>query len=327
MASDDVLTEGEIDALMESVDDGTGAADAADDGQYRRFDFAAREKSLLREFTALGPLLERHAEMLSAALESAFSVEFSVRSEVPTLLSVADTLASLERSVAVTTSSLSPLAGPVFAIGPASLLSFIVNAYFGGGGHGAPADTRRSHLTPSELRLAERLAEIQLNCITQAWADKLPLEAGDLSTLGVPDRLEMLPGTDVLLRLAFTLSAGDLESTVQLLLPFSSLEPYRDRFAPPRKKEAADSGPSWEPFFRRELPGIELELAAVLATRPIALADLLQLQEGAIIPLTAPEMVSLKVENVLLAEGRFGTFEGFKAVQLQRLASLLSAGD
>ena len=52
MASDDVLTEGEIDALMESVDDGTSAADAADDGQFRRFDFAAREQSLLREFTA-----------------------------------------------------------------------------------------------------------------------------------------------------------------------------------------------------------------------------------------------------------------------------------
>lgn len=327
MASDDVLTEGEIDALMESVDDAAGAADSADDGEYRRFDFAAREQSLLREFKALRPLLERQSEILSATLETTFSIEFSVRSDAPVLLSVADTLAALEHSVAVSTSSLSPLAGPVFAIAPASLLSYTVNAYFGGGGHGAPADTSRSHLTPTELRLAERYAEIQLKSLTQAWADKLALEAGELSTLSVPDRLEMLPASDVLLRLAFSLSAGEFESSIQLLLPFASLEPYRERFAPPRKKEAADSGTSWEPFFRRELPGIELELAAVLATRPIALADLVQLEAGAVIPLPAPELVSLKVEDVLLGEGRFGTFEGFKAVQLQRLASLLCAGD
>ena len=106
-------------------------------------------------------------------------------------------------------------------------------------------------------------------------------------------------------------------------MPFAALEPHRERFTPPRKKGDAVTGQSWEPFFRRELPGIELELAGVLATRSIALADLLQLQAGAVIPLAHTDQVSLKVEDVTLAEGRYGSFEGAKAVQVQRLASLL----
>ena len=68
-----------------------------------------------------------------------------------------------------------------------------------------------------------------------------------------------------------------------------------------------------------------LEVAGVLATRPIALADLLELSEGAVIPLAPPDQVSLKADGVTLAEGRYGTFDGTKAVQLERLASVLRA--
>lgn len=324
MASDDVLTEGEIDALMESVDEGASDGDAADDGQYRRFDFSAREQSLLRQFTALGPLLERQADYLGAALEETFSIEFSVRATPPTLLSVADVLASLEERVAVTNTTLSPLAGPAFAICPASLLSFVVNAYFGGG-NGGPAQSSRSELTPSELHLAERIAEVLLASLTQAWAEKLAVQPGEESTtLAEPDRLEMIPRTDLLLRLSFELRTAHLESSVQVLLPFAALEPHRARFAPPKTKTGAEEGHNWEPFFRRELPTIEVELVGVLAARAISIAELTELREGMVIALPPPEQVSLKVGEATLAEGRYGSFEGAKSVQLKHLGSALN---
>ncbi len=319
-ASDPVLTEGEIDALMESVDDRAAGNSGADDGQYRRFDFAAREQSLLREFTALTSLMERQAEMLGDALDKAFSIEFAVRSEAPVLLSVADVLAALDRAVAVTTTTLSPLPGPVFVVSPASLLSFVTNAYFGGGN--AAAQATRESLTPTELRIAERIAEQQLTCLVEAWQDKLALESGELATLGVADRIEMLPRSDVLLKLTFTLSVGEFEGRGHVLIPFSELEPYRARFAPPRSKDETDKGSGWEPYLRRELPGIDLEFAAVLDTRSISLADLLELRPGAVLPLAPPEEVRLLVDGVTLAEGRYGTFEGMKAVQLTRLGNL-----
>lgn len=319
-ASDPVLTEGEIDALMESVDDHASGGSEADDGEFRRFDFAAREQSLLREFTALDPLMERQAEMLGAALDKAFSIEFALRTEAPVLLSVADVLAALDRAVAVTATTCSPLPGPVFIVSPASLLSFVTNAYFGGG-NTASHGTRDS-LTPTELRIAERIAEQQLICLIDAWRDKLALESGELATLGVVDRIEMLPRSDVLLKLTFTLSIGEFEGRSHVLIPFSELEPYRARFAPPRGKEEVDQGSGWEPYLRRELPGIELEFAAVLDTRSISLADLLELSPGAVLPLAPPEEVRLLVDGVTLAEGRYGTFDGMKAVQLTRLGNL-----
>jgi len=60
----------------------------------------------------------------------------------------------------------------------------------------------------------------------------------------------------------------------------------------------------------------------VLDTRSISLADLLELRPGAVLPLAPPEEVRLLVDGVTLAEGRYGTFEGMKAVQLTRLGNL-----
>jgi len=319
MAEDeeDVLTEGEIDALMESVDEGQEPSDASDDGEYRRVDFGAREHTVLREFTALTALQERQGELFEKAIDDAFSLEFELQPQAPSLVSVGDALAALDPAVAVTTTQLGPLQEPSYVVTPASLLSLVVNAYFGGGIVAGPED--REQLTPTELRLAERFAGLQLATMVTAWQDKLPLDASEAATLGVPDRLEMLPLSDMLLRLGFTLRTGEFESWTCIFLPFDEIEPYRSRFAPPRRKAEAEPTDSWEPHFRRELPGIEVELAAVLADQPISLADLLELRTGSVLPLEPPEQVRLRVDDVTLAEGRYGVYEDMKAVQLTRL--------
>ncbi|MEE4277791.1 MAG: FliM/FliN family flagellar motor switch protein [Halieaceae bacterium] len=320
MAEEEVLTESEIDALMETVEEGKESSEPSDDGEYRRFDFNARDRSILREFTALTALIERHAEDLAERLEKAFSIEFEVRAQAPALLPVQDVIASLESAAAVTTVTLKPLQEPVFLIAPSSLLSFIVNAYFGG------STTRtteaREHLTPTELRIAERLVEIQLGCLTDAWRDKLPLDASEPVTLGVADRLQMLPGTDVLLKLAFSMTLGEFEGKAYIFVPFAELEKYQPRFAPPRREAAHEKSDSWEAYFRRELADIEIEVAAVFSGRSITLAELLEVKTGSVVPIAPPEQVRLCVEGTTIASGRYGALDGMKAVQVHRLGRI-----
>ncbi|MEE4109780.1 MAG: FliM/FliN family flagellar motor switch protein [Halieaceae bacterium] len=320
MAREDVLSAGEIDALMESVDNGADGAGAPDDGEYRRFDFTARERSALREFTALDALVERQAALLAAEFETVFSIEAQVRAEAPLLRTVADTGAALGACIAVSQVELAPFDGGAVVITPGPLISFVVNRYFGGGSLPSPAASERSSLTPTELRLGERIASLALNSLAASWQDRLAIEPGALQTRAVADAIEALPSSDLLLQLGFTVTAGDVDGRIQVLLPFADLAPHQPRFAPPRKQqEARDEDASWAPFFRRELPRLEIEVVACLASRPIALAELLSLSRGSVVPLPAPGDVSLQVEGVTLAEGRYGSFEGMKAVQLERL--------
>jgi len=320
MAREDVLSDGEIDALMESVDDGAEGTGASDGGEYRRFDFTAREQSALREFTALAGLAERQAATLAADFETVFAIEAEIRADAPQLRSVADTSAALGARIAVSQAELSPLESGAFVVTAAPLLSFVVNHYFGGGSLPSPAASERGTLTPTELRLGERIAGLVLDSLASSWQDRLAIEPGSLQTRAVADAIEALPRSDLLLHLGFTVTAGDLDGRIQVLLPFAELVPHQPRFAPPRKQsEARDDKTSWAPFFRRELPRLEVEVVARLASRPIALAELLSLSHGSVVPLPAPGDVALQVEGVTLAEGRYGSFEGMKAVQLERL--------
>lgn len=320
MTTEDVLSEGEIDALMERVDDDANGDGTTVDGEYRRFDLSARERSALSSFTALGGLTERQAAILSGDFEKVFSIEAEIVADTPVLRNVTDTLAALDNCVAVTRAELTPLPGGAFVITSAPLLSFVVNRYFGGGSVSPPATSERDVLTPSELRIGERIAGIALEALASTWQDRLPVASGALHTRAVADAIEALPRSDLLLHLGFSVTAEDMTGRIQLFLPFADLDPHQARFAPPRKQDDAPAeGSSWAPFFRRELPRLDVEVVACLVSRSIALADLLALSCGSVVPLPAPRDVALKVEGITVAGGRYGSFEGKKAVQLELL--------
>jgi len=117
MAGNEVLSEGELDALMSSVD--TAPAAGASDGQYRSFDFTSREQSLLAQFVTLKPVIERHAELLCAALDSVFARSFTLEPGAARLVTFGDLAVSLEGVPGAT------LAGEAFPmrLGPGEIAS------------------------------------------------------------------------------------------------------------------------------------------------------------------------------------------------------------
>ncbi|MEQ8265451.1 FliM/FliN family flagellar motor switch protein [Pseudohaliea sp.] len=317
MADSEILNEDEINALTRE--------DTAAEGSYRPFDFTARERSVLGQFAALAGINQRHADLLASALSDTFSIEFELQPQSLQLSSYGDLAVSVGPVVGVASAEVAPLAGHCHVLMAGDFLSLLVNDYFGGGRSGPPAARERSALTPSELRLAERVAGLSLDTMAAAWADKLALTPGELSVAPTPDRLEAQPARDVALLIGFDITAGEFRSQLQLALPLAALESHRERFAPPRR--SAETGPGWEPYFRRELRAVPLELTGVLCTREYALADLLALRVGSVLPLEMPGEVELLVEGEPLASGSYGTHEGRKAIKITRLALAKAAGN
>lgn len=308
MADSDLLNEEEIDALT-SDDDGAA---------YRPFDFTSRERTLLGQFTALAGINERHADGLGRALADTFSLDFTVDAQSLQLSSYGDLAMATEPTLGLATLDIAPLGGPCHVLMPPELLSLLVNQYFGGGRNALPAQQSRSSLTPSELRLAERLAGLVGEAMAAAWADKLALRPGEPTVVMHPDRLESVPARDVALLLAFDLAVGDWRSSLRVVIPFALLEPHRQRFAPPRR--GAEEGPGWEPYLRRELLQVPVEVSGVLCSRELPLAELLTLRIGSVLPIEVPAEAELRVEGEAFAAGKYGSHDGRKAVKLTRLA-------
>lgn len=317
MAGNEVLSEGEIDALT------SGAADApagpSSDGQYRSFDFTSREASLLAQFAALRPVIDRHAELLGAELESVFAQDFSVEAGSAELMAFGDLVMSLDETAGIGTLNLAPLPGNSHIISNPDLLSYLVNQYYGGGRTATPVRRGRAALSGSELRMAERVAEIVLETMLAAWADKLALAPGELSMDMYPDTLAAEPADDLALCISLAISLEEGTGRIRVVLPFASLEPHKARFAPPRRRERDSSAPSWEPYFRRELLDVEVELSAVLASREIALSELLKLRVGAVVGLPVPGSAALQVEGEPFGSGEYGAHQGSKAIKVRSL--------
>src|SRR6202000_1689160 len=80
--------------------------------------------------------------------------------------------------------------------------------------------------------------------------------------------------------------------------------------APPRKHEA------WGPVLTSALQDAQLDARAVLAQAPSSLPELVKLSPGDIIPIEAPQQVTLLAGDVPLYRGRFGISQGHNALKI-----------
>jgi flagellar motor switch protein FliM len=104
--------------------------------------------------------------------------------------------------------------------------------------------------------------------------------------------------------------------TMSWLLPEALLAPIREALsgdtgsAAPRKQEA------WGPSLGTALADAQLDTRAVLAEAKISLRELVALSPGDIIPIDAPQQVTLLSGDVPLYLGRFGVSQGKNALKI-----------
>jgi len=117
----------------------------------------------------------------------------------------------------------------------------------------------------------------------------------------------------------FAVEFGSPLGRLEWLLPDAMLAPVREALAAEAGAKTAPSAPKhepWAPRIARSLQGAQLELRAVLSEVEISLGRLVRLAPGDIIPIEAPNEVTLLVGDVALWRGRFGVSQGHNALKI-----------
>ena len=137
--SEEVLSENEVDALMESSRD--DEVFFADDSarEYRRFDITAREQGTVNRMGALAAILERQDELIHHGLVKQLSTDMAVKCQAPRVFSVSEAIAALPEGLVLVALNLKPLAGDAFLVISLNTLSYLVHRYFGGGNTKPPS--------------------------------------------------------------------------------------------------------------------------------------------------------------------------------------------
>ena len=312
-AKDEVLTSEEIEALVERASE-----PGFDDGEFRAHDFSAGQSLSMSKWTELRLLLDKHAEALTGLLSSEFGVQITVGVRGIEFGTAGELIMEFPERLCLISTPTEPFDTELHFLLPGELLTTLVNHYFGGGS--LPAPMMPSRVTPSEQRIGERVSKTFFRAMSEIWSDRFPLTFGDLFIDITPDRFSMLPKSMGLAVFPFEVSISDNESNViRMLIPFDALEAYEESFMPRTAAEpSATNYSAWEPEIRAALPEVRLEVRGELCELKATLRTLLQMQVGTTIPISEPSEVELFSEADSIAVGRYGAFEGFKAMQFIR---------
>lgn len=321
MASKDVLSEGELDALMESFSDANAPpGDAALTKSCEPFDFSSRDQNLLAQLPAVGNLNEKLALEYAQVVRKLYGISVQVDVESARVVALEELFAEISSPTAVNTVRIAPLSGVSYVIFPGELLSIVVDRYFGGALGGTGAAVSRTTLTHSERRVNDALLEGFLTTLADTWGEKVKLAGTVKSFECNPDFLQAPIPAQQMLCFPFCLRIGEWSANLTWAVPHASIEPLRAKLGSSEPvQEPAQRNTDWEQHFLRELSSVELEVIGAFAPEQFSIAEVLGFKTGSIVPLRMPTEVWVSVEGQRFSIGEHGVLNGHKSVKIREM--------
>lgn len=255
-------------------------------------------------------LAERAGATLSGLLGRSASLEFSSIESIR----AADMQAALPTPGSVAVVRLKPLPGFAFVCVEPALLLALLDGFFGGSGRAA-GDSQAAVAPAAQRFLALILRSLSAD-VSVAWAPVSPIELELVKQEINPRLLQLGAPQDALIVMRFSAEFAGSSGSIDWLLPDNVLAPIREALASDGGKAPARKHESWAPMLGAALQDAEVEIRAILAQAKISLRELVHLSPGDIIPIEAPQDVTLLAGDVPLHRGRFGVSEGRNALKI-----------
>ncbi|MDQ0471429.1 flagellar motor switch protein FliM [Labrys wisconsinensis] len=201
-----------------------------------------------------------------------------------------------------------------------SLIYSIIDVLLGGRRGTTAIRVEGRPYTTIELDLVRRMIEIVLADGEQAFGPVSPVNF----TL---DRVETNPRfaqvsrpANAAILVRFRIDMEDRGGSMEMLLPYATIEPIRDHLLHSFMGERFGRDPVWEGHLATEIWQAEVDVDAVLYEQNVPLRSILDLKVGDVLPISIkPDaLVAVRCGDVLLSEGRMGRLGDAVAVRLQR---------
>lgn len=321
MSTKEILSEGELDALMDSVSTRDVPLDGTADGtSCQSFDFNTREQSLLAQMPALKTINEKHSLALVQGIQALFKVPVAVEVVETQLVKLDEAIVSISEPSGINLTKITPFNGISFVVLSGELLSFFVNQYFGGGSSTTNFKPSRTDLTPTERRINDLLTAKFLATLEMAWSEKVALKTELVSFETNPDFLQVGSPEELALQFSFSIRVFEWEGRIDWIVPFSAIEPLKPRLGNPALSLMPEqSSASWEGYFRQKLLSVDLEVSGLFTTRNVSIAEVLNLRKGTIVPLKMPTEVTVCIEGQPFCMGEHGALNGKKSIKIKEI--------
>jgi len=317
----EVLSQGEVDALLRGVGDGdieTETDEAPEEvSGIVPYDLTSQEKIIRGRL----PTLDIINQMFSRLFRNTFSTLMRKSVDVSTVSTDTIKFGDFLRSLPVPSSlhifRMEPLRGHGLIVVESKLVFAVVDTFFGGSGVKEAKITGRD-FSAIEIRMTKSVVLSALEDLEKAWRPVHTVTTNFVRSEVNPQFAAIVPPTDIVLVILFEIEMENISGTLTICLPYAAIEPVIPKLKAQFQSEEMEVDQVWVRRLRTELLTTEVEIITELGTAVITPEDLMGFKVGDTLMLgnDVTDPLTLKVEQNPKFKGFPGVSRGNKAIQI-----------
>jgi flagellar motor switch protein FliM len=322
-----VLSQDEVDALLNAVNDGggdnsssgksdSGSSDDSDEN-IQTYDLTNQDRVIRGRMPILEIIYERFIRQFRVSLSNSLRKISTISIISTDLLKFGEFVNTLPIPSCMCIMRYNELRGPALLVFESKLAYAIIDSYFGGTDRPF-TKIEGKEFTMIELSFMRKIMDMAINDLEEAWAPVHRIDAQYLRTEINPQFVGVVPPSDVIIATTLEVEFESASGTIMIVVPYSTIEPIKQKLSSSFQTDNEMADSIWTTAMNEHIKNTKATIIVKLGEAEMTLGDLLTLESGDIIPLNqdASGEVSVTIEGVEKMKCLMGTYKGNRAVQI-----------
>jgi flagellar motor switch protein FliM len=314
--ADNVLSQDEIDALLNAMDSGEVDLSGKEEKpvEIESYDLTSQNIMLRDQFSALEEVYDKYTGQLQMGLTSLLQNNIEVQFISTEMVKYGEFLQAFSNPTSFTVFTMEPLIGSALLAMEPGLVFSLIDCMFGG--RGTPLKQRRE-FTLIEIGMMKRLTQDILAHFEKAWESVFEIRIKPKKYETKPEFVHLVSPDELMIVIVFGIKGESFNGNYHICISYRMLEPIKEMLSS-RYLRSKDSEVSFSHYIQHLLDDTEVSLVAELGQTVHTFKDLLNLQVDDIFTLGSgpQDPIVLKVESVPKFTGFPGIIKGNRAVEI-----------
>lgn len=311
----DILSQDEIDALLHGVDAGdVEEEEEVESGDAKSYDLTSQDRIVRGRMPTLEMVNERFSRYTRVSLFNLLRRTADVSAGGIQIMKFGEYVHTLYVPTSLNLVKFRPLRGTGLFILDAKLVFKLVDNFFGGDGRHAKIEGRE--FTPTELRVVQMLLEQVFVDLKEAWKAIMPIEFEFINAEVNPALANIVSPSEVVVISTFHIELDGGGGDLHVTLPYSMLEPIRDVLDSGLQTDVDEVDDRWINSLREDVLDANVNLECTLAEKEITLRDIMEMENGDVVPIELPESVLVKANGFPVFRTKVGQANGNLALKV-----------
>lgn len=303
-----MLTQEEIDALLDGVDGGsvaTGQDVPPPEGDVQLYDITRSDKINRGRLPTLEMINDRFTRWMRQEVFDMLRKTGQCSVTDVNLVKYGDYLKSLSVPSNINLIKIKPLRGLALVVLEPKLVFALIDNFFGGDGR-FHARIEGREFTPTEMRVILMLLERIFKAMVEAWNPVMSLEFEYMHSEINPQFANIVSPTETVVVSRFMVELDGGGGHIHLTMPYSMIEPIREQLDAGVQSDRVERDDRWIEVLREDVLDAEVVLRAMLGERQISVGELSTLRPGDVIPIDLPDLCTIMCEDVPIFRAVYG---------------------